>query len=141
MPAGDPTSPLENLRWACASTATIVGNVRRDELAQPTPCRDWTVADLINHIVGATQYFGDLAESGASPDDEEWPAYTDGDYVTLLHRAHAPPARWLLDSDGDGACHATADFPITGIACHPGCDRRNLCPRLGSCARDGPADA
>jgi hypothetical protein len=48
MPAVDPTSPLENLRWACESTAAIVGNVRRDELAQPTPCRDWTVADLIN---------------------------------------------------------------------------------------------
>jgi hypothetical protein len=47
MPAVDPTSPLENLRWACESTAAIVGNVRRDELAQPTPCRDWTVADLI----------------------------------------------------------------------------------------------
>jgi uncharacterized protein (TIGR03086 family) len=85
MPAVDPTSPLENLRWACASTATIVGNVRRDELAQPTPCSDWTVADLINHIVGATQYFGDLAEHGASPDDEEWPAYADGDYVTCFN--------------------------------------------------------
>lgn len=93
MPPVDPNSPLENLRWACKSTATIVGNVRRDELAQPTPCRDWTVADLINHIVGATQYFADLAENGASPDDEEWPAYTDGEYV----KHFAVQTRRLLD--------------------------------------------
>jgi uncharacterized protein (TIGR03086 family) len=84
MPAVDPTSPLENLRWACESTRTIVGNVGRDELAKPTPCRDWTVADLINHIVGATQFFADLAASGASPDDEEWPTYTDGEYAAMF---------------------------------------------------------
>jgi uncharacterized protein (TIGR03086 family) len=66
------------------STETVVRNVHRDELAKPTPCRDWTVADLINHIVGATQFFADLAEAGSSPDDEEWPTYTDGDYATLF---------------------------------------------------------
>jgi uncharacterized protein (TIGR03086 family) len=93
MPAVDPTSPLETLRWACESTETIVRNVGRDELAKPTPCSEWTVADLINHIVGATQYFGDLAESGDSPDDEEWPVYTDGDYATLF----TEQARRLLD--------------------------------------------
>jgi uncharacterized protein (TIGR03086 family) len=79
MPAIAPSSPLEILRWACASTEAIVGNVPRDELTLPTPCRKWNVADLINHIIGATEFFGDLAERGSSPDGEA-PTYTDGDY-------------------------------------------------------------
>jgi uncharacterized protein (TIGR03086 family) len=72
----------------------MVGNVHRDQLEQPTPCSKWNVADLINHIVGATDFFGDLAEQGVSPDDREWPTYTDGDYVTLF----AGKTRRLLEA-------------------------------------------
>lgn len=84
MPVVDPTSPLETLRWACESTGIIMGSVHREELDMRTPCRDWTVADLLNHIVGATQFFADLAEQGSSPEGEEWPTYTDGDFVALF---------------------------------------------------------
>jgi uncharacterized protein (TIGR03086 family) len=84
MPAITPSSPLEILRDACRSTASIVDNVPREQLAAATPCSDRTVADLINHIIGATQFFGDLAESGSSPEDEEWPTYTEADYAKLF---------------------------------------------------------
>jgi uncharacterized protein (TIGR03086 family) len=93
MPAVAPSSPLEILRWACDSTEVIVGNVNRDQLEQATPCRKWNVADLINHIIGATEYFGDLAERGASPDGEG-PTYTNGDYVELF----AGQTRRLLEA-------------------------------------------
>jgi uncharacterized protein (TIGR03086 family) len=94
MPAITPSSPLEILRDACRSTASIVDNVRRDQLSIATPCSDWTAADVINHIVGATQFFGDLAERGSSPEDEEWPTYTDGDYAKLF----AEQANRLIDA-------------------------------------------
>ncbi len=83
MAAITPSSPLEILRWACESTQVIVGRVPRDQLTEPTPCSKWRVADLINHIIGATEFFGDLAEHGASPDGAA-PTYTDGDYLQLF---------------------------------------------------------
>jgi len=46
-----------------------------------TPCDDWRVHDLISHIVGATRFFGDVAEWGSSPEDQEWPDYSDGDFT------------------------------------------------------------
>jgi uncharacterized protein (TIGR03086 family) len=108
MPAVPPASPVEVLRCACESTGTLIGNVRRDALHAATPCREWTVADLINHIVGATQFFGDLAEQGRSPEDEEWPAYTDGDYVTSF----SDQARRLLDAFATpGAMDRIMDLP------------------------------
>jgi uncharacterized protein (TIGR03086 family) len=81
MTSTAPASPLETLRWACVSTQSIVDNVPRDELHAATPCRDWKVADLINHIIGATDFFGDLAERGESSEERDWPTPTDGDYA------------------------------------------------------------
>jgi uncharacterized protein (TIGR03086 family) len=102
-----PSSPLEILRWACESTAAIVGNVPRDQLTEPTPCRKWDVGDLINHIIGATEFFGDLAERGASPDGDV-PTYTDGDYVTLF----AGQTRRLLEAfSTPGAMDRTMELP------------------------------
>jgi len=76
-----PASRVELLTRACASTASVLGEVRPGQLALATPCRDWGVADLIEHILRATDFFGDLVERGSSPDEREWPKYADGDFV------------------------------------------------------------
>src|SRR5580704_8880842 len=94
MTAIAPAPPLEVLRWACTSTQRIVDNVPRDELDAPTPCRDWKVSNLIDHIVEAADFFGDLAERGASPEDRAWPTPTDGDYA----KAFAEQANRLLQA-------------------------------------------
>jgi uncharacterized protein (TIGR03086 family) len=76
------TARVEVLMRACASTGSILGNVTREQLALPTPCSDWPVHDLINHIVGATRFFADLAEWGSSPEGQEWPSFADGDFAS-----------------------------------------------------------
>jgi uncharacterized protein (TIGR03086 family) len=38
---------------AVASTAGIVKGVRAGQLADPTPCTEWNVHELLNHLVGA----------------------------------------------------------------------------------------
>ena len=72
----------ESLKGACAWTGDVLAHVTQEQLTLPTPCADWQVHDLIDHIVGATQFFADLAEFGSSPEDEEWPAYSEGNFVT-----------------------------------------------------------
>jgi uncharacterized protein (TIGR03086 family) len=74
------------LTRACASTRSVLAGVSEEQMAQPTPCTDWAVRDLVTHIVGAMQFFADLAELGASPEDEEWPDYTRGDFVGTFDR-------------------------------------------------------
>jgi len=37
---------------AIASTAAIVTTVRPDQVAAPTPCTEWDIRDLLNHIIG-----------------------------------------------------------------------------------------
>src|SRR5215469_13911996 len=37
---------------AIASTAAIVKTVRPDQAGTPTPCTQWDVRDLLNHVIG-----------------------------------------------------------------------------------------
>jgi uncharacterized protein (TIGR03086 family) len=60
---------LDILQRACASTERFVDNIDADQLALPTPCTEWDVRALLNHVVGTlalhTAVFADaLADSG-----------------------------------------------------------------------------
>ncbi len=57
------TEPLEQ---AIASTRTVLNGVSKDQLGQSTPCAQWKVSDLINHIVGAQSFF-EAGAKGQSP--------------------------------------------------------------------------
>src|SRR5215472_7641409 len=37
---------------AITSTAAIVKTVRPDQAGAPTPCTEWTIRDLLNHVIG-----------------------------------------------------------------------------------------
>lgn len=85
MVSDEKVSPIAVLESACASTGAVLGRVRPDRLDGATPCSEWRVRDLIDHLVGAVTFFGDLAESGSSPEDEEWPVYSNGDFSALFN--------------------------------------------------------
>ena len=50
-------------------TTSVVGKISPDQLGEPTPCTEWTVRDLLNHIVGGSTMFAISAEQGSVPDD------------------------------------------------------------------------
>jgi uncharacterized protein (TIGR03086 family) len=82
MMSDDQTSQVQLLTGASTSTRNILENVTSEQLTHPTPCNDWQVRDLIDHIVGATRFFADIAEQGSSPEGQDWPGYADGDFVS-----------------------------------------------------------
>jgi uncharacterized protein (TIGR03086 family) len=45
----------------------IVGRVRRDQLGDPTPCTEWSVRALINHVVTGNLFFVHLATGSPPP--------------------------------------------------------------------------
>ncbi len=52
IPDSDATRPIVNCRRAVTAAGAIVASVRPDDLSGPTPCDDWTVRDLIDHMSG-----------------------------------------------------------------------------------------
>jgi uncharacterized protein (TIGR03086 family) len=81
MTSLDHPSQVEMLEHACAATGGVLANVTDEQMTLRTPCTDWQVRDVINHIIGATRFFADLAEWGSSPEEQEWPVYADGDFA------------------------------------------------------------
>jgi uncharacterized protein (TIGR03086 family) len=53
-----------------AEAQRVVDGVTPDQLSSPSPCEEWTVRDVINHITAGAQIFALSAELGAVPDEE-----------------------------------------------------------------------
>jgi uncharacterized protein (TIGR03086 family) len=112
--APDAVSWPDLLARACASARGPLAAVTEAQLAQPTPCTDWAVRDLVNHIVGAAQFFADLAELGQSPEDEEWPDYASGDFLATFDRQAARAAAGFAAPGGLDKLMALPTGPTPG---------------------------
>ncbi|MCI4063703.1 TIGR03086 family metal-binding protein [Micromonospora sp. R77] len=55
------TKTSELLATAAAGTATVVRNISDDQLSRPTPCPDYTVRELLNHLYDVVVNFQALA--------------------------------------------------------------------------------
>jgi uncharacterized protein (TIGR03086 family) len=73
-------------------------------MGDPTPCRSWTVHDLVNHIVGGPDFFAATAESGVAPGRGQSPDFAAGDF------------RAVFD---EGAKRAVAAFRADGVMDKP----------------------
>lgn len=47
----------------------VVGNIKPDQLGEPTLCTEWTVRDVLNHLAAGGTMFAVGAEQGFVPDD------------------------------------------------------------------------
>ena len=52
------------------TTTDMIGNTTAAQLSNPTLCTEWTVKDLINHMVSGATMFAISAEQGSVPDEE-----------------------------------------------------------------------
>ena len=59
--------PIPELPPAAVEVARIAGGVRDDQLTDPTPCPDMTVAGMLDHLVGLTLAFRMAAEKTPLP--------------------------------------------------------------------------
>src|SRR5438552_18874372 len=53
---------------AAAQADRVVAAVRPDQLADPTPCTDWRVRDVINHLVTGNLLFAAIVADTDRPD-------------------------------------------------------------------------
>jgi uncharacterized protein (TIGR03086 family) len=50
------------------TTNEVVDRVEPDQLGNPTPCTEWDVRAVINHITGGATMFAECVEQGSVPD-------------------------------------------------------------------------
>ena len=86
--------PLPDVhRDALAATGRIVGGIKPDQLHDATPCEDYDVAGLLNHLIGGNFWVATLrniSAHGLQLEGDDLPSI--GAYVTLfIEGLNIPP--------------------------------------------------
>src|SRR4051794_17518698 len=66
---GGTMDTVATMRQVVDETTKIVDGIQADQLGNTTPCTEWTVRDLLNHITGGATMFAVAAEQGSCPDE------------------------------------------------------------------------
>ncbi len=98
---------IEPLRQAIDSTRRVVAGVAAEQFSDDTPCASWTVAELIDHIVGAQIFFSSAIEGIAAPETGADPSA--GDYLASYDEASAG---LLAALSVDGIMQKTISMPF-----------------------------
>ena len=77
-------SPREHLHSVVASLEPVIRGVSDDDLASPTPCDDFDVRGVANHLLGTIEAMRRVG--AAEPMDPDDPWGTNGDNVTAQWR-------------------------------------------------------
>jgi uncharacterized protein (TIGR03086 family) len=102
----------EVLERACASTAAVLAAVGAADLDLPTPCRSWTVKDVINHVIGSAASYADLAETGVMPAGGSDADHTAGDFGGAFARQ---AGRVVAGFSVPGAMDTIMEMPFGGM--------------------------
>lgn len=85
---------------ASAWTAGVFSNVKEDQHGDPTPCPDWSVRELMNHIVGGGFMFAGAIAGQEMPAGDGPPPDMLGDDPAAAYRQSAAGVRAAMDKDG-----------------------------------------
>jgi uncharacterized protein (TIGR03086 family) len=55
------TDTVDLLERTTTAASRVVANVKPDQLGDATPCTEWTVRDLLNHMIGCAEMFAGAA--------------------------------------------------------------------------------
>jgi uncharacterized protein (TIGR03086 family) len=98
---------------AVASTGKIVAGVRPEQLDDSTPCTEWDVRALLNHLIGVSDVFSHVGEGEPiSPPDPRTDYFTDDAYATAYESA---AGRLLAAWRQPGALDATVTLPFGDV--------------------------
>jgi len=110
---------------AAAETVRVVGGVSKDQLDDPTPCTEWDVRTLVNHIILWTAYSAEQRAHGGSVSEDlmnkDFAADPDfaADYAAQVDKALAAwsdPAAWERELGVMGSATPAADVAALLIA-------------------------
>jgi uncharacterized protein (TIGR03086 family) len=62
------TTSVEDLARAYAAVGDLIAEIRPEQWKAPTPCTEWNVRDVVNHLVGMDLVFAAMIEGGPMPE-------------------------------------------------------------------------
>jgi uncharacterized protein (TIGR03086 family) len=103
---------LAVLRRGLDQLAGLLADVRPDVAGDPTPCSDWTVQDLVDHVVAAPSRFARMVRE--EPIDWTAPTPPAGDDPVGAFRAHGEDLLAASREHGAGS----VDWQCAELAVH-----------------------
>ena len=85
---------LALLAVALDQAADLLGRVGDEELSAATPCADWSVSDLVDHLVNTPSHFTTIMR-GEEPDWGAPPPHVGADREARFRAAGDEPRRGL----------------------------------------------
>lgn len=85
------SDPLAAYDAVVAAVGELVAHTSIDQYADPTPCDDWTVHRMVDHLVETIEIYGDLAQ-GVMPQEGEERRYDDPAAAFLVIAARSRAA-------------------------------------------------
>lgn len=106
----DTHQPVVVLSRALDQAGDVLASVHADDLARPTPCGEWTVRELADHLAAAPEHFLQMARgeevdwsAGAEVVDGGWAEHFREHADDLIHHWHGQPADRLGPADWQSA--------------------------------------
>lgn len=81
---GEPSMHPQALAQCQAIATEVLSNVTADQMELATPCAEWNVGQLIDHLVGS-QNWGAAAMQGVAPEAAD--GASEGDYMATFQQA------------------------------------------------------
>ncbi len=100
----NPTAPLEAV---FASTRQVMANIQADQMQEATPCASWNVGEVINHVIGAQDFW--VAGMTGTPPSGESQNWAEGDYLAAYDQATSAA---LAAFQEDGALQKMVALPF-----------------------------
>lgn len=113
----DPREPAEFsglLGKTGEATAAAIDAARNIAFTAPTPCADFTAADLIGHFLGSADALARLGAGNPLAGDDPWGVSTrpGADWPDeLIRRTRALAANWAVPAAWEGTVHTPNDLP------------------------------
>jgi uncharacterized protein (TIGR03086 family) len=112
----DPRESVVVLSRALDQAGDVLAAVHEDQLAQPTPCGEWNLAQLVGHLVEAPARFLQMAR-GEQPDWSAGPRPATSGFLAEF-RSNADDLIHHWHQVGESADAGQVDWQIAEIAVH-----------------------
>jgi uncharacterized protein (TIGR03086 family) len=117
---------LDRFDRAAATATAVVDIVRTDQFEDPTPCTNWTVRQLLNHLIVGNKIFTARVTAGADVDrnaDHVGPDHVASFHASVADLREAFAAEGMLDGMypgpfGEAAGHTLVRMRVNEFMVH-----------------------
>ena len=109
----DPVDDVATMQKVVAEANRVIGGITPEQLGQSTPCADWDVRALLNHVTGGSDMFAEGVSQGAISDERVGELLGTDRLGNDYQGAFAAASQRALDAfETPGAAEKTVTLPF-----------------------------